>query len=396
MAQALTGPATVLPLLLVTLTDKGWLVGIGSSMYMAGWFLPQIFGARIISRRTYRLPWYRLMGLFRTLCMGGMALFTLTMGGDHSDWLLVGFLLMITCYAVSGGLAGVAFLDIVGKDVPAVARGGVHGRGSFFGWRISLGGVMAIAVGFLVVNPVLAGVEYPDNFATLFGLATLTVAAGVLVFSLVRESPSVPFTGYTGLREHLRESFRLVVTDRPFRRYFILRNLTTLWTLGTPFYILFARSRFDLTPFWVGAFLASRSAGEMCFNLLWAYLSDRGRNRLVLRGAALLTLATPLAAFAQLIWGLPEPLYALVFFTAGGAVSGMMLGGSNYLLQHAPANKRPLYIGVMNSTLGVTMLSAGVGGLVVDHFGFPVLFGIVTVIAVISIVSASRLDRAGG
>jgi len=168
-----------------------------------------------------------------------------------------------------------------------------------------------------------------------------------------------------------------------------------MWNLGQPFYILFAQSRYNLTAFWVGAYLASRYAGELCFILLWALLSDRGRNRAVLRGATLLSFIPPVIVFTQLLWGVPEVIFALAFFATGGSVTGHMMGGNNYLLQHAPSEKRPLYIGVMNSTLGLTLLLVGLGGLIVDYFGYPVMFALVALISSFAAVSALKLNLPG-
>ena len=395
-AQALIGSATVLPLFVATLTDKNWLIGLGSIMDIAGWFLPQIFGAYFILKRTYRLGWYVSMGVIRISAVGLIAVMTFVLGGSNKELLLPLFLCLEATYAITSGLAAVAFLDMVGKSVPAVATTDGGGRGSFFGWRIFLGGAAGITIGFLVVKPILEGVAYPNNFSLLFALATLTVALGIAAFSLVKEKPSLPTPhAERKLINHLRRSFRLVAEDRTYRRYFILRHLNTLWSMGIPFYILFANDRFDITPFWIGAYLAARFAGEMTFNVVWARLSDRGFNRSVLRGVSILSLVPPLLSLTLLFWDMPAAVYTLTFFLIGGRTSGMMLGGNNYILQHAPADQRPLYIGFTNSTLGLTLLSAGFGGLVVDLFSYHVLFGLVAIIALIALVAAVRLRPAG-
>jgi len=52
--MALLGPGTVLPLYMATLTDWKWLIGLGASINLVGWFLPQIIGAKIISGMRFR------------------------------------------------------------------------------------------------------------------------------------------------------------------------------------------------------------------------------------------------------------------------------------------------------------------------------------------------------
>jgi len=336
------------------------------------------------------------MGVVRVLSIAIIAVLTMTLGGSHREFLLLFFLIFFTIYSVAGGLAGVAFLDIVGQSIPAVAANGIHGRGSFFGWRIFLGSVVGIPVGFLVINPILDRIAYPNNFALLFFLVTGLVAVGVLVFSTLKEIPSGGSRQTVNFSRHFANSFNLLRTDPTFLRYFITRHLLMLWNIGAPFYILLAQKEYELSPFWIGAFLASRYAGEMCFNLIWATLSDRGYNRAVLRGASVLTLIPPATVFFLIFYNIPEIVFALTFFASGAAVTGFMLGGNNYLLQHADADKRPLYIGVMNGTLGLTIFSAGVGGLIVDYAGFHVLFGLVAIIALASILSASLLWIPGG
>ncbi|MDP8240725.1 MAG: MFS transporter [Candidatus Hatepunaea meridiana] len=432
--MALIGPATVLPLYLSTLTDRNWLIGIGSSIFISGWFLPQLFGAGIIARLKYRLPWYNLMGVFRVISIACIAVLTLILGGRHGDLLLISFLVLFTCHSISGGLAGVVFLDIIGKSVPTIGKPGTPGRGKFFGWRVFLGGLVSILAGFLIINPVLEHISYPTNFALLFGIAAIMIAIGVITFGTLKEEPSfignamknsrsdtlvacarsmkyesssdksvasTIFKGkddiynQKGFYKHLFSSFSLLKTDQTFRRYFMIRHIMTLWNFGLPFYILFAQSRYDLSPFWIGAFLAARYAGEMGFNVLWALLSDRGHNRAIIRIASLLTVFPPLIVFSQVIWQTPEIVFAIAFFVSGGVISSFIVGGNNYLLQHAPPNKRPLYIGVMNSTLGISVLSAGLGGLIIDHLGYMTLFGLVSVFSLFSIAAALRLLSPG-
>ncbi len=335
-----------------------------------------------------------MMGAFRSLSVAGIAVATYLLGAEHTGILLIIFLFLNTTNAMSGGMAGIAFLDIVGKNIPAIASRNNPGRGSFFGWRLFLGAISGICIGFLVINPALKNISYPDNFALIFGIAAVCIALGVIAFGSVNESPVEDAKPQIPLKEHLRKSFRLLKIDVTFRRYFRMRHLLMFWMLGMPFYILYAKSQFLLTPFWVGFYLATRFTGEMIFNFMWAKLSDGGHNRLVLRGAAIIAILPPVICFAQYYFDLPELFFALAFFFSGGVVTGAIIGGNNFLLQHAPSEIRPRYIGIMSSTLGITTLSAGIGGIIVDHLGYMILFVLVGLIALTSLFSAVKLSPA--
>ncbi|NQU06337.1 MAG: MFS transporter, partial [Calditrichaeota bacterium] len=377
------------------LTDWNWLIGIGSTLHMVGWFFPQLFGAKLVVIMRFRLPFYKKMSITRLIALGMVALLTLLLGGSHRSLLLILFLVLYSVHAVTAGLAGLVFLDVVGKTVPAISVGGRPGRGSFFGWRIFLGSVVGIAAGFLVINPTLENFGFPAGFAILFALSTIFFALGVTAFCLIKEQPSKPDTHDIRLSEYLVKSFDLLREDKAFRRYFITRHLIMLWNAGMPFYILFAKESYNLSSFWIGAFLAARYAGEMMANVIWAMLSDRGHNRAVLRLVSSLTIFPPLVVFLYYTYNIPEIVFAATFFITGSVMSGMMLGGNNYILQHAPEDKRPMYIGLTNSTLAVTLLASGLAGLLVDNFGYPPLFIAITIIGVITLISAIGLKPAG-
>ncbi|MFC2150704.1 MFS transporter [Calditrichota bacterium] len=394
-ALALMGPATVTPLFLSHLTTNNWLIGLGSSVSIAGWFLPQIFGAHLILGMKRRLPFYRWMGLVRGLSFAATGIATAFLTIAYPSLLVALFFILMLSSAISGGLAGVIFLDIIGTSIPTKGEPGKPGRGSFFGWRLALSGMMGISIGVGVIDPILEHIAFPYNFALIYGLASLFVAVGVTVFGFVPEPPVINPEKRISLGEHLRRSFALVKDDKPFRRYLYTRNSLMLYMLGMPFYILYADKQFGLTPFWIGMYLSVRFAGEVAFNVLWAKLSDRGHNRLVMRGAALVSLLPPLICLAESQLQLGEVVFALVFFFSGGAQTGAIIGGNNFLLQHAPPDNRPMYIGVINSTLGVTMLSAALGGVIVDQLGYISLFVVVSAIAILTNAMSARLSPAG-
>jgi len=65
------------------------------------------------------------------------------------------------------------------------------------------------------------------------------------------------------------------------------------------------------------------------------------------------------------------PYLAVPLFLLGGAVRpGQVLVGSNFLLEMVPEAERALYLGLSNKLMGVVVLVSGLGGLLVDLFGF--------------------------
>jgi MFS family permease len=62
-----------------------------------------------------------------------------------------------------------------------------------------------------------------------------------------------------------------------------------------------------------------------------------------------------------------------------------------YLLEFAPEDRRPLYVGFMNSLSFPVMLSPALGGVIIQVFSFRSLFAVSMVFALISLVLSARL-----
>jgi MFS family permease len=152
--------------------------------------------------------------------------------------------------------------------------------------------------------------------------------------------------------------------------------------MAAPFYIVYAKQVLGVPTGMVGIYISAMSLVGVASNLLWARLSDRRGNELVLQVSTLTGLLVPLMALLapalQTILSQEAIHYALAFpFALLGAFNGgTLIGGVNFLLDIAPASDRPIYIGLTNTLLGVALFLSAVGGVIVDLSGFAALFSI--------------------
>jgi len=72
---------------------------------------------------------------------------------------------------------------------------------------------------------------------------------------------------------------------------------------------------------------------------------------------------------------------------------GLPIGYHNYLLDIAPAEDRPLYIGLANTLTGLTVLASAIGGLIVDLAGLAVLFWVAAAFYAGSLLLAGGLQE---
>lgn len=80
----------------------------------------------------------------------------------------------------------------------------------------------------------------------------------------------------------------------------------------------------------------------------------------------------------------------------GFVESGMIVSYGSLLIELAPAGRRQVFIGLMNTFIGPTMLLPKFGGALVDAINAPVVFALCAPIAWAGMWAASRLPKTSG
>lgn len=373
-AENLIDPALVLTWFLARLSASNLLIGLVVPLRDAGWFLPQLFTAPRLARQLYQKPTYAASALIRSLAWLVMAVITLTQRDPAV--LIAGFFIPFAINSLASGWAGLPFMDVVAKTIPA------ERRGSFFGLRMLTGGLLSIA-GSLVVRFALSeqlGLAFPANVGQLMAISALFATLGMFAFLLVAEPPG-EIGQFIDLKTLLGRAARLPAADRNFGLFLATRVLLMAAQMATPFFAVYAARELGAAPEMVSVYLASSTAASLTSNLVWSRISDRRGNRAVILAAAGLGLATALLAWLAApldrMLGLVAAgpwLFAVVFALVGAFQSGIGLGGVSLLLEIAPSAERGLYIGLANTVLGVALMSTSVGGVLVDWLGYRGLF----------------------
>lgn len=372
VAYSFLNPNTVLPAFARTLTASEPLVGMVSTIIAAGWLLPQAVVGAVMGQKPRRKP-YLLWAIY----IGRPIYFLLALviwAGltRYPDWMLVVFLAGIGLFNVWDGIAAVAWFDLMGAAVPPTRRGRLVGAGQLVGGLAGIG--VGALVGGILSNPAF---PYPSNYALLFALAGLALTPSTIALTLLREperndSPSPPSF-------RLRRQLREVWAGWPdFRRLVFGRWLIGLLGLALPFYILHAREVVGLPEAAVGWFVSAQMIGGITASIGLAWLSERWGPRAAIWAGAVATLLSPLLAL--LIHGTGSrwlaQMYPLVFFCFGITNNTWMMGMFNYLLEIAPQDRRPLFVGLYNTLSGVLVPVSFLGGVLLRLTSYPFLFAV--------------------
>ena len=400
LAETLIDPPLVLTWFVSQLTPSNLLAGLVAPLGNAGWFLPQIFVSARIQRMERKMPSYILTAIARTIAW--LLLAAAVWMVDDPQILLISFFVLYTVARLSAGPAGLAFFDVIAKTIPA------RRRGSFFGWRQLLGSLLGLGGGW-VVKTVLnhPSLPFPDGHALLFVLYCATMVPGLLAFIAIREPPGATTSAAVTIGEQLRRAGQLARANRVYRRHMSARMALVLAGVALPFYGIYAKNVLGAPSGMVGIYIATRIGAQLLSNLVWGRLSDRQGNRIVMQllslGSGLTALlALALVALVELapLRGTWLPYLALpLFFLDGATRPAHILAGSNFLLELVPDAERTIYIGLSNTVMGIVVLISGLGGLVVDLFGFAVLFAASLALYLVGYTLAAGLpeprERAG-
>ncbi len=378
VAFSFADPGIVMPAFVGMLTDSAPIVGLVGTVFAAGWLLPQLGGAAMMSSRPRKKP-YLVAAIYagRPLILL-LGLVTWSGLPRYPTAMLTAFFTMLGLFTALDGIASVAWFDILARAVPLTRRGRLIGISQL------VSGFLGIGVGLLVEailgSPVL---PFPRNYGLLFILSGLAHVPSVVALSLIKEPEAEGAIGEErfSLRRVLGQLAAVWRSDPDFRRLTSVRWLTGLMQLATSFYVLHASEMFGLPQ---GRLLASRMAGGIVASLGLGWLSERRGPRPIIWLGSAAALGSPLLALLVHLVNPAAPIqadiaYRLVYFLLGVTFSAQMLGHFNYLLEIASDERRTLYIGLSNTLSGVLVPASFLGGVLLRATSYPVLFAVTAV-----------------
>jgi MFS family permease len=158
--------------------------------------------------------------------------------------------------------------------------------------------------------------------------------------------------------------------------------LLVLGTMGAGFVTVVAVERWSVPDAVVGVYTAILLLGQTAGNLLAGVIADRRGHKLpLIIGGSAQVVGFALAALTPTAQGM-YAVYALLGFAVGvNIVSGVLIA-----LEFSSPERRPTYVGVANSAVGVSSGLAPLLGGWVATFGYTWLFGASAVVGIAALL----------
>lgn len=382
-------PPTVIPALAQHLTTSQSLVGLMMTVWNGAWLLPQLWAGQWLSGKPRKKPYLLAFAAIGRPALLLMAL-TLALGNRLAPEMVLAAL-FATCaiFRSTDAVAAVAWFDVLSGAVPPAKRGRVLGAMQM------LIGLFGLGAAFFLrwwLGP--QGPAFSYNYAVLFGLAFIGVIFSFVGLIALVELPGDPATDTArlGLVEHVKH---VISRDHAFRMVTVVRMLSGLAGLAWPFYVSHATRVLGLPDSTIGLFVAVQSITGVLISIGMGWVSERYGSLRVIHVSTIAACVPPLLAIVLHLTAMPLALrtmgYLLVYSFLSIVDCSFLLGYLNYVMDIAPPDQRPAYMGLTNTLGGLLVVLPTLGGWLLQNTSYTTLFGVTLLGALAGLAASWRL-----
>lgn len=374
-ALAFVSSSTIVPLFVSKITLNPLVFGLVAMVAQSSWYIPQLLTAGHIERLDRKKPVVVNAGFFLERVPVLFWPLAAYLAADYPMLALATFIVSYAWHGLGAGMIAPAWQDLLARCFPVNKRGWLFGLTSFLGTG-------AAALGAGVSSRLLRDFAFPLNFVILFSIAAIAILLSWVGLAFVREPVQAVSherkqegAGWARMRETVR-------ADHNFRAFMGARMLLVLGAMGSGFLTVMAVERWDVADSVVGIYTAILLLGQTAGNLMAGLIADRVGHKLplIIGGIAQVTGYTLAVLIAS-----PAGMYA-VYALIGLGVGINIVSGVLIALEFSTAERRPTYVGLANSTVGIASGLAPLLGGWIAGFGYPWLFGVGAVIGAAALI----------
>lgn len=368
--------STILPAFAAELGAPNLVIGAIPAVMTVGWLLPSLFAAGRTVSLARKFPFvlrYTVWERAPFLVLALAAFFLATPAPELTLALLLILLLVITG---AGGVVMPAWMDIVGRAIPANLRGRFFAVAGLTG---NVGGFL----GSFATAYILAALAAPASYGVCFLISAFFMGLSYLALRFTREPETAVAQPVVPLRTYLARVPALLRGNRNLSWFLTAQAFDVVGMMSNGFYTVYALRTHSAPASRVGVFTTLLLSGEIAGNLVLGWLADRAGHRLVIITGAAATVAANVVALVARSAG----PFGVVFGLVGLELAAIHVSNLNILLEFAPAAaEQATYIGLGNTLLApVTFAAPLLAGMMADTLGFESLFSVAALSGVIGL-----------
>jgi len=407
-AQSFLHPELIVIGFVTAVTGSGWLIALVPIINKLCGLAPQVFAGALLEHLPRRRPFFVAVTVVRTLAHAVLVGAFWLLWADPGALSATVFFATYAVCCLTSSAAHVTFMDMTGRLIPP------HRIGTFFSIRALLGGVLGVLGGFLVIQPLLGGVDLPVNYMMVAGIGVVLIAIDMSTWSRCREEPGARARRRATFGESLRRGFHWLRTSRNYRLFFWVRLGFRFAYLQLAFLVLFGKQRLPVADDSAGVALLGgimvgilRAIG-VASSALWGPVADRyGARAVVIASGILLMLAPAMLLAAPLLptafavriplvpiaLNLPICVYLLALVPLEAGFRAQILGTHRFLVTSAPPERRGSYVGFLGTVTSPLTFLPLAGVALAQVAGVGAVFPIAAAGGLVILLAALRMSR---
>lgn len=382
LAEKIISPDLTLSWIMQSLGASSALIGMLVPVKDAGSLLPQLIVSGSIRKYSIRKYFWVTAAVVQALCWA-IAAYLVYSEAAHLPLFLV---VLLGVFSMASGVGSISFKDVLAKTIDKQVRG------QALSYRSTFGGLLGLVAGVLLLIYVK---DQADNgvFALLFLIASVLWLGAAVLFSFIDETKGATEGGRNPFEES-KQGFRLIAEDADFRKFLIVRAMLMAIPLIQPFYVISAKSFEASNWSLLGLLMLVSGLAQILSSPIWGKIADQSSARLM-RISALVAAIGIAAAMLLNNWSEDLSVYYFlpVLFINGVAYAGARLARKTYLVDYAPDEKRPTYVSIANTAIGLFTLVAASFGLVSNFFGLYAQFIFFLAMLVVAFTLSFKLKK---
>lgn len=361
-AIAMFSTESVLPSYLRSINNRDIYLSMISVLYYSVMYGSTIFSSIIALRA--RSPkwaniWVCLLERVGFLLILISSFFT---GDPHLAVIL--FFVSLVLYALSVGLAQPLFAQMM-STIFHRNIGNVIG---LYGLSSAAGGVFAS----LLLTRSLARYDFPMSYQVVFlaGLLFSLVSTAIVMFGVVERTDD-RVTEKIKLKDVFKLMKDILVNNPLFRKYSIIRIVTSFAEFAIPYYIISA-SELPVTPKgFVGIMATIFLLAKMVSSLLFGKIGDRYGAIMILRFSCICGLIAVILALVMNTW----PVAVLMYIFLAFAVNGVYLSTNIAAIDYSNRTRTPVYNATVSLLCAPAFIIASLVGVsLIARFSFSIVY----------------------
>lgn len=360
LGDTLSNPKTVLTWLMSYVSAPVYLISLIVPLRESGSMIPQVLFAKVVNKTKIQ-KWIWIIGsLLQFFAIAGMGTIALFFEGKTAGWF---FIVALVIFSLSRSMSSLASKSVIGKTIPKTSRGRLKG------FSTSVAGFLTLGAGlYLLYQSKTSNDLYFYTSILFFASAMWLLAA--FFYAKIKEFPTKIETKEIEKSTPI-SNFKVLNTNKQFRKFIVARTLLLCTALSSPFYILLAHNYIGKEAYLLGLFIIARGLASAISSPIWGKQADRSSKNVMAYGV-LIAATIGLLMFFTITFSeeikFAKWIYPLAFFLLAIAHEGVRIGRKTYVINMASGKDRVIFVSVSNTIIGILLLIVGSLSAVVSIF----------------------------